>query len=98
MSSINPYVARLFVYPIKSLDPEECDRGEILEAGAIKGDRTWAMFDLNNNFVNGKRHAKTHNLRSTFNFKTNSLTLQIEGKKHAITFNSIEQQDLLCDW
>ena len=38
MSSIKPYVARLFIYPIKSLDRVECDRVTILESGAVKGD------------------------------------------------------------
>ena len=97
MSSIEPYVTRLFVYPIKSLDPEKRDRVEILKSGAIKGDRTWAIFDLQNNFVNGKRNPKIHNLRSKFDFKTNTLLLQIQGTKKTHTFN-LQQQQELCNW
>ena len=92
-----PYVARLFVYPIKSLDPEKCDRVEILESGAIKGDRRWAIFDLENNFVNGKRNSKIHGLRSKFNLETNTLLLQIQGTNKTYTFDLAEQQKL-CDW
>lgn len=98
MSSINPRVARLFVYPIKSLDREECNLVEILESGAIKGDRTWAILDLNGNFVNGKRNPKIYNLRSTFDFKTSSLTLRIQGTNNTKTFNLINQQGYLCGW
>ena len=97
MSSIKPYVARLFIYPIKSLDRQECDRVEILKSGAIKGDRTWALFDSKNNFVNGKRNAKIHSLRSKFDFKTNVLSLKIQETDRIYTFNLIEPQKL-CDW
>lgn len=97
MSFIKPYVARLFVYPIKSLDPEEYDRVNILKSGAIKGDRSWAIFDLQDNFVNGKRNPKVHSLRSKFDLKTNNLSLRIQGTDKTYTFNLIEQQKL-CNW
>ena len=98
MSSIEPYVSRLFVYPIKSLDWEECDRVKILESGAIKGDRTWAFLDPDNNFVNGKRNRKIHNLRSEYDFETNNLSLQIEGTNETKIFNLIQQKKELCHW
>ena len=97
MSFLKPYVTRLFIYPIKSLDPEECDRVEILKSGAIKSDRFWAIFDLKNNFVNGKRNPKIHYLRSNFDFKNNILSLQIQGTNKTHIFNLVEQQKL-CNW
>lgn len=63
MTDLNPHVSKLFVYPVKSLDSINCDRVTILESGALKGDRTWAICDLQGNFVNGKRNAKVHSLR-----------------------------------
>ena len=97
MSSIKPSVARLFIYPIKSLDLEECDRVDILESGAIKGDRTWAIFDHNGNFVNGKSNPKIHGLRSKFDLQTKILSLQIQGSETK-TFNLIQQQQDLSKW
>ena len=97
MSDIKPHVARFFIYPIKSLDWVECDRVTILESGAIEGDRTWAIFDLDGNFVNGKRQPKIHALRSEFNLATNALTLQIQGEQKQ-KFNLIEEQQTICDW
>ena len=94
--SPEPYVAKLFIYPIKSLDRVERDRVTILESGAIQGDRTWAIFDLNGNFINGKRNQKIHALRSQFNLETNSLTLQVQGTDRAV-FDSVEQK-ALCQW
>ena len=98
MSDINPHVAKLFIYPIKSLDWVECDRVTILESGAIKGDRTWAIFDLDGNFVNGKRQQKIHALRSEFNLATNTLTLEIQGTEQKTEFNLIKEQQAICDW
>ena len=96
MSSVHAYVARLFVYPIKSLNSVEKDRVTILESGALKGDRTWAIFDKAGNFVNAKRNQKIHSLRSQFDLETNDLTLQIQ--EQAVTFNLITEQQALCNW
>ena len=98
MSLIKPYVARLFVYPIKSLDRVECDLVTILKSGALKGDRTWAIVDLDGNFVNGKRHQKIHALRSQFDLATDNLTLQVQGTNQPKTFNLIKSPSAICDW
>ena len=98
MSVIKPHVARLFIYPIKSLDRVECDRVTILKSGALKGDRTWAIVDLDGNFVNGKRHQKIHALRSQFDLTTNNLTLQVRGTNQPETFNLVESPSAVCDW
>ncbi len=96
--SPKPYVARLFIYPFKSLDKQERDRVTILKSGAIKGDRTWSLLDKNNKFVNGKRNSKVHLLRSQFDWQTNTLTLQIQGTDENRTFNLIRQRMQLCNW
>lgn len=98
MSSINPHVAKLFIYPVKSLDGVERDRVTLLESGAIQRDRTWAIFDLDGNFVNGKRNAKVHTLRSQFDLETNTLSLQIQGTEQAATFNLITESEAACAW
>lgn len=98
MSSINPHVARLSIYPIKSLDPVDCDRVSILESGALQGDRTWAIFDRDGNFVNGKRNQKIHALRSKFNLENNSLTLEIDNTESTREFSLIESPQILFNW
>ncbi|MEM8831070.1 MAG: MOSC N-terminal beta barrel domain-containing protein [Cyanobacteria bacterium P01_G01_bin.19] len=96
--SLKPHVARLFIYPFKSLDKQECDRVTILESGAIKGDRTWAFLDVDNKFVNGKRNSKIHLLRSHFDWQASTLTLQVQGTNENKTFNLIRQEMQLCNW
>ena len=51
MSSTEPYVSRLFIYPVKSLDGVEVSNVTILASGAIVGDRTWAIFDESDRFI-----------------------------------------------
>ena len=98
MSSINPHVARLLVSPIKSLDRVDCDRVTILQSGALEGDRTWAIFDQEGNFVNGKRNQKIYALRSEFDSQTNTVSLRIEGSDQTKTFNLRESSGALCNW
>ena len=98
MSSAYPHVAKLFVYPVKSLDWVECDRVTVLESGALEGDRTWAIFDLDGNFANGKRQPKIHALRSEFDLATNTLTLQIQGTEQKTEFNLKEEPQTVSDW
>ena len=98
MPTVAPHVARLFIYPIKSLDSIACDRVTVLESGALKGDRTWAMFDTNGNFVNGKRNAKVHSLRAQFDLATDTVVLQIQGTDKTARFNLTIERAELCDW
>jgi uncharacterized protein YcbX len=98
MTAINPHVAKLFIYPIKSLDRVDCDRITVLESGALQGDRTWAIFDQSGNFVNGKRNSKIHSLRSEFDLVTNTLSLQIQGTNNLETFNLLTEQSAICNW
>jgi uncharacterized protein YcbX len=91
-----PYVSKIFIYPVKSLDGIESDRVTVLESGVLQGDRTWAIFDRFGNFVNGKNCQKVHRLRSQFDLETNTISLQIES--HTAKFNLVTEQQALCSW
>ncbi|MFB6206225.1 MAG: MOSC domain-containing protein [Haloglomus sp.] len=60
-----PHVARLRVYPVKSLDPFERDRVEVLPEGGLALDREFALLD-DGDYVNGKNERAVHRLRSAF--------------------------------
>jgi hypothetical protein len=96
MITTTPYVSRLFIYPLKSFDRVEIDRVTLLNSGAIEGDRTWALFDLKGNFVNGKRHQSIHAIRSQFNFETNTITIQIQATVK--NFNLLSEKELLAEY
>jgi uncharacterized protein len=89
---MNPHVAKLFIYPIKSLDPVPVDRVTVLKSGALMGDRRWAIFDESGNFVNGKRCQQIHALRSRFDLDTD--LLQISHPKTDLTATFSLKQDI----
>lgn len=63
---MNPRLARISVYPIKSLDAFKPERVTITPAGPIEGDRRYAMVDSEGEYVNGKRTPKVHQPRASY--------------------------------
>lgn len=93
-----PYLANIFIYPIKSLDKVAVERATILESGALKHDREWALFDEQGKFVNGKRNAKVHLLRSAFDAQFKRLSLQIQGTDQKAIFHVDDERTALEAW
>ena len=98
MSNVTPHVSRLFIYPIKSLDPVIVDRVSVLKSGALKGDRELAIFDQSGHFVNGKRHSRIHALRSEFNLEANTVSLWVHQKDNTELFFLPRDLNLLENW
>lgn len=65
MSTPTPTLRRITRFPVKSLDAESVDRVELVASGGLAGDREFALFDAEGNYVNGKRNRLVHRLRST---------------------------------
>ncbi|WP_253738701.1 MOSC domain-containing protein [Halohasta salina] len=59
-------VDRLRIYPIKSLDGRSVDAVEIVENGGLAGDREFALFDADGEYVNGKRERRVHRLQADY--------------------------------
>ena len=55
MLETNPHLARIRVYPIKSLDPLELERVDLAAGLHLAGDRDHALFDAQGRFLNAKR-------------------------------------------
>ncbi|NJK27975.1 MAG: MOSC domain-containing protein [Coleofasciculaceae cyanobacterium SM2_3_26] len=96
--SVRPYITKLIVYPVKSLDRVEVDRATVLPSGALAGDREFALFDERDRFVNGKRHAKIHHLRSQFDFNTYCLSLRTPETNEEVTFSLESDRAALETW
>ena len=58
-------LARIAVYPFKSLDPVAVDEAAVLSSGALEHDRRFALCDETGAFINGKRDARIHGIRGT---------------------------------
>jgi uncharacterized protein len=73
-----PRLARLAIHPIKSLDPVVRESGRIA-AGALDGDRAFAIRDAEGEYVNGKRTNDVHRLRATFDAAIDRVSLRVES-------------------
>ena len=98
MSYTTPYVSKLFIYPIKSLDRVEVESVNILASGALKGDREFAIFDKADRFVNGKRNHLVHSLRSQFALNNKTVSLSTQDSRNQATFNLETERDALENW
>ena len=68
------HLARITVYPIKSLDGIEVERARLLPYGALEHDRQFALIDQFG-FVNGKRTEAVHRLRASIDLAARTLSL-----------------------
>ncbi|KAB1196062.1 MULTISPECIES: MOSC domain-containing protein [Haloferax] len=66
---------RIAVYPVKSLDPEFVASADVVENGGLSGDREYALFDDDGNYVNGKRERSIHRIRSSVSLDDGTIRL-----------------------
>ncbi len=110
----DPELRRIRVYPVKSLDPREVSSVRIAERGALAGDREYAVVAHpaeadhdpaaasvggRGDYMNGKRTAAVHRLRSEFDPEARTVSLQVEGNE-PLTFDlePPEARGPLNDW
>ncbi|MBE9208335.1 MOSC N-terminal beta barrel domain-containing protein [Nostoc sp. LEGE 06077] len=100
-----PYLAKILIYPIKSLDGVEVPQAEVLSSGALKGDREFAIFDAKDKFVNGKRYPQIHLLRanyaspfeeSQFSISHKTISLQIPNQDLPLVFDLDQEKKELA--
>lgn len=91
-------LARIHIYPIKSLDGIAVNRATVLKSGALQFDRQFAIFDERGKFVNGKRNAKVHLLRTSFDFDAWTVSLRVQGTEQTQVFHLTEERTELEAW
>ena len=75
----DPTLARITLFPIKSLDGVTVDRARLTPAGALAGDREFALFDAAGQVINAKRNAAIQRIRSTFDLAQRTVSLSIQN-------------------
>jgi uncharacterized protein YcbX len=93
-----PYISRITIYPVKSLDGFYLPSARILASGAIQHDRTFALVDEQGKFVNGKRNPKIHRLRSRFDLEEKVLILRVQGIEQEYSFRLDTEREALNTW
>jgi len=62
----HPHLAGIHLHPIKSLTGCSVPECRVGPAGGLEGDRVWALFAADGEWINGKRNAAIHRIRATF--------------------------------
>jgi len=52
---MNPHLARVRIFPLKSFDGQDVSEAVVLRSGALAHDREYCLLDADGNFVNAKR-------------------------------------------
>ena len=68
-------LARIAIFPIKSLHGIELTHTTISAGGELKHDREYAIVDGQGRFVNGKRHPLIHQLRAQFDLYQSTVAI-----------------------
>jgi hypothetical protein len=63
------HLARILVYPIKSLEAVEVSSAKVISSGGLEFDRRWAICDETGKFINGKRTPAVHGIRAEFDLQ-----------------------------
>ncbi|WP_224095284.1 MOSC domain-containing protein [Nostoc sp. MS1] len=92
-----PYLAKIFIYPIKSLDGVELEQGRVLASGALEHDREFALFDEKSKVVNGKRYSSIHQLHSQFSIPQRTISLQLPGQESTTVFHLDQERQALTN-
>ncbi|MEL4895870.1 MOSC N-terminal beta barrel domain-containing protein [Crocosphaera sp. Alani8] len=61
-----PFLEKIIIYPIKSLDGLSISKTALLKSGALKYDRQWAIFTEDQKLTNGKSNQRIYQLRATY--------------------------------
>ncbi|GAA0310332.1 MOSC domain-containing protein [Halarchaeum salinum] len=76
MTDADPHLARIRVYPVKSLDPDDRARARVLRDGGLTDDRAYAIRDADGRYVNGKREPAVHGIDASFDTDGHELALR----------------------
>lgn len=98
MDNAAPYIAELRIHPIKAMEPVAVRQVRVLESGGLEGDRQFALFDAEGKFVNGKRHARIHQLRSSSDLTERIVTLRAAEDHEWHSFAIDSERPRLNDW
>ena len=93
-----PFLSRVNIYPIKSLDGISVDVATVLPSGSLQHDREYAIFDELGELVNGKRTSRVHQLRTSFDLDLSTVYLQGARDENRKAFRLEEECEELAKW
>ncbi len=73
-----PTLARITIYPVKSLDGVDVTEARVLPSGALEHDRRWQLTDIDGRVLNAKGSPLFHAIRAEFDLEARLVTLSID--------------------
>jgi uncharacterized protein YcbX len=89
-------LAKILIYPFKSLDAVAVDAARVLPSGALDHDRQFALVDANGKWINGKRTPRIHLLRTAFDIAANTIRVTTAGTSR--DFDCAAERRELEEW
>jgi uncharacterized protein YcbX len=97
-SAVRGILARIVIFPVKSLDGRDVGEAHILPSGALEHDRRFAIVDRDGAFVNGKRDPRVHRIRSSYEPATRRLSLRLNGDASFRDFSIDDDRAAIESW
>lgn len=91
-------LARISVYPIKSLDGFDVPASRVLPSGSLWGDRQFRLVDSDGKVMNAKRTHLIHPLRATYGYLNRTVTLLDSTTGEQITLSLEEDRSEIAGW
>jgi len=95
---VRPVLGRIFLYPIKGLDPVEVKAVKTTPRGSLEYDRRLALFDREGNVISGKREKRIHLVRSVYDLERGSVRLVWGGETCTFSFEDREAMGEFFSW
>jgi uncharacterized protein YcbX len=86
-------LARITIYPIKSLDGVAVESVAVLPNGALENDRRFALVDADGHYVHGKRTAAVHRIRAAYDLS--QMTVRFDG---IVEFSLADERREIGEW
>lgn len=94
---LKPFIKRIRIYPIKSLDPIAIQKSDI-GIRSLKHDRSFAMLAEDGRFVNGKRTGLVNTLKAEYDIENSTVKFSQRNEDQKFTFELRESNDELNDF
>ena len=91
-------IAKIIIYPFKSLPGVSVDSATFTSAGGLVGDREFAFFTPDGRYVNGKRFEAIHRIRASFDIKARLVTLWSRERPEPQSVHMDQQRLEITAW
>jgi len=88
---MQPFVSRIRIYPIKSLDPVELQEAEV-GVHSLRYDREFAMLTRDGRFMNGKKSGRVNELNATYDLPNYGVTFSDRSGGSARSFHLLNEK------